>query len=89
MIYPNPFNESTIIAFKVPQNEVDADVLLKIFDMQGNEIRTLFNGRLLSRNYTLRWDGTDDNGNRISQGVYIYQLIINDKIYSGNIAISR
>ena len=47
---------------------------LKIYNILGQEVRTLVNKQMPAGNYDVQWDGTDDFGNMVSSGIYIYQL---------------
>jgi hypothetical protein len=70
--YPNPFNPSTSVKFQVPQT---SDVTIKIYDMLGQEVRTLFAGEVLRGTYTAEWDGLNDAGVQMSSGSYVYRMI--------------
>lgn len=71
--YPNPFNPSTNIEFAIPKS---CDVRLEIYDMSGRIVRRLIDGVGYEPGvYKVVWDGTDDHGNRVASGVYIYRLI--------------
>ena len=70
--YPNPFNPSTTVNFQVPKT---SDVTIKIYDMLGQEVRTLFAGEVLRGTYTVNWDGMNDAGQQMSSGSYIYRMI--------------
>ena len=70
--YPNPFNPSTTIKFQVPQT---SDVTIKIFNMLGQEIRTLFAGQVLRGTHTFQWDGLNNSNVKMSSGTYIYRMI--------------
>jgi hypothetical protein len=69
--YPNPFNPSTKISFDIP---VSSTVTLKIFNLIGQEIRTLVHGTLPAGKQELVWNGTDDAGHLLASGVYFYSL---------------
>ncbi|RMI17014.1 MAG: T9SS C-terminal target domain-containing protein [Calditrichaeota bacterium] len=69
--YPNPFNPETIIEFQVPEH---GHVELSIYNMLGQKVRTLVNDVRTPGTYRVLWDGTDDFGNRVATGVYLYQL---------------
>ncbi len=74
--YPNPFNPSTIIKYELP---VQANISLKVYDILGNEIRTLVNNTNKSAGtFTVEWDGKDERGVGVSSGVYFYKLISAD-----------
>ena len=64
--YPNPFNPSTKIQFSLA---ADAKVMLKIFNILGQEISTLFNGNLAAGEHEV-----DFNATGLNSGVYLYQL---------------
>jgi len=73
--YPNPFNPSTAVKFQVPQT---GNVTIKIYDMLGQEVRTLFAGEVTRGTYTANWDGLNDAGIKMSSGSYIYRMIAGD-----------
>ncbi|MFC1725887.1 tandem-95 repeat protein [candidate division KSB1 bacterium] len=67
--YPNPFNNGTTINFSLPNPET---VLLKIYNIQGQEIKTLVNRFLPSGHHKVQWDGLNQNGIPAASGLYIY-----------------
>ncbi|MDF1611784.1 FlgD immunoglobulin-like domain containing protein [Stygiobacter electus] len=69
--YPNPFNPTTTIKFSVAQ---DAKVSLVVYDMLGQKVRTLVDAQQEAGYYSVRWDGTNDFGSKVSSGIYIYRL---------------
>jgi hypothetical protein len=72
--YPNPFNPQTNIEFELKK---DSNVELKVYDINGQEVNTLINNNLNSGNHKLIWNGTDNNNNKVSSGVYFYRLNAN------------
>ncbi len=77
--YPNPFKDRTIIAYYIESNEEIDDLDIKIYTTSGRLIRsrmldldpTILDDNLLEPNYhELIWDGTDDDGNQVANGVY-------------------
>ena len=64
--YPNPFNPSTVISYSIPQT---SHVLLKVYDITGQEAATLVDGILNAGRYDVTW-----NADNYSTGVYIYTL---------------
>jgi len=70
--YPNPFNSSTNIQFRLPKM---TDVSIQVFNINGKLVRTLFQGRKLAGSHILHWDGTDDLGRKISSGIYCYKMV--------------
>lgn len=69
--YPNPFNPTTQIVFELRYSD---RVELVIYDMMGRLINRLLNDELPAGQHTVEWDGLDDNGQRVSSGVYFYRL---------------
>jgi hypothetical protein len=69
--YPNPFNPTTIIEYDLPK---DAYVYLVIYDILGRKIRTLVSGMQLAGYAEVRWNGTDDWGNKVGSGIYFYRI---------------
>lgn len=69
--YPNPFNPSTSVKFQIPQT---SDVTIKIYDMLGQEVRTLFSAQVMRGTYTVNWDGMNNAGTKMSSGSYFYRM---------------
>ena len=68
---PNPFNPETIISYSLPQSE---QVKLVIYNVLGQEIRTLVNAFKPAGRYRVVWNSKDDFGRSVSSGVYFYQI---------------
>ena len=77
--YPNPFNPSTTIQFYVSK---PSEVRLFIYNMLGQQVRTLINTHLSSGFYSLRWDATDEQQRGVPAGLYIYQLYAEEQVLS-------
>ena len=73
--FPNPFNPSTAIAFNLPE---PGEVLLTVFDPLGRKIRTLVAGQRPAGRHQVTWTGTDQNGETVASGIYLYQLVARD-----------
>ncbi|MCK4271888.1 N-acetylmuramoyl-L-alanine amidase [bacterium] len=69
--YPNPFNPSTDIRYRIPST---ARVIVRIFNVRGQTVRTLLNEKQPAGWYTLRWDGRDDHGTSVASGTYFCQV---------------
>jgi hypothetical protein len=79
--YPNPFNPETWIPYELNQT---ADVEIRIYNINGQVVRRLPLGRQSSGSYITRdkavyWDGANDRGEKVSSGVYFYQLKAGEK----------
>jgi len=69
--YPNPFNASTMIRFGLPEK---SHVTVEVFNALGRKVTTLVDGPLSAGNYVVDWDGTNDIGETVATGVYLYRL---------------
>jgi FlgD Ig-like domain/FG-GAP-like repeat len=70
--YPNPFNPSTELRFSLP---VDKKVSLTVYDMLGQEVKTLVaDQEYTSGSHTIAWDGTNNAGKSVASGSYVYTL---------------
>lgn len=70
--HPNPFNPTTKIEYSVPRY---CRVSLKVYDILGREVATLFEGIRQAGSYVVTFDGSD-----LSSGVYFYQMKSNNFI---------
>ena len=69
--YPNPFNPVTKMDISLP---LTGDVTLVIYNILGQKVRTLFSGELNYGYHTMQWNGLDDQGLRVSSGVYFSEF---------------
>ena len=69
--YPNPFNISTQIRFSLTHQDF---VNLSIYNSIGEKINTILDNDLAGGIYNLAWNGTDDDGNTVTTGVYFVRL---------------
>jgi hypothetical protein len=70
--YPNPFNPSTHIRFALA---TAGKVRVLVLNPLGQVVKTLVDMPLSQGHHEVEWDGTDDHGNRVASGVYLYQLV--------------
>jgi len=69
--YPNPFNPTTAINYSIP----DAGrVILDIFNVIGQRVRTLIDKEMLAGRHEVIWNGQDDYQNQLGSGIYFYRL---------------
>ena len=80
--YPNPFSESTTISFKAKEA---GHTVLKVFDVTGREVETLFEGNVESgKTYTYNFKASEKKS-----GVYIYKLINGNATRSGTMLLIK
>ncbi|MHB2148166.1 FlgD immunoglobulin-like domain containing protein [Calditrichota bacterium LG25] len=74
--YPNPFNPRTTIRFALPE---DGHVQLNVYSVNGQKVRTLINGQVSKGYHQIVWDGTNESGQAVSGGLYVYELKTDNK----------
>jgi photosystem II stability/assembly factor-like uncharacterized protein len=79
--YPNPFNTSTNISFSIPSKSF---VSLKIYNLQGREVATVFSEEITSGYYTREWNAAD-----LPSGIYFYRLQAGSYSETKKLVISR
>ena len=73
--YPNPFKVSTNMMFNIQNCEI---LFLKIYNTKGKLIRVIEYPSSMGEN-TIIWDGSDQNGQKLPSGIYLYQLMNKDR----------
>jgi hypothetical protein len=68
---PNPFNPSTTIKYYIPST---SDVVIKIYDILGREVRTLINQQTTAGYHIVYWNGQDSRGEEMASGIYLCRL---------------
>ena len=75
--YPNPFNLKTTITYDLPISKM-SKVVLKIYNILGEEVKTLVNKNQTDGYKNVVWDGKNNHGTLVSSGLYIYVLKVDD-----------
>ena len=79
--YPNPFNSQTTIRFKVPHKSY---VIIKLYDIIGNEIRTLFNNECERGEHAFQFDAQN-----LTSGAYFYRIFADNYISTKKMVIVK
>jgi len=69
--FPNPFNSRTILNFTIPSPDITT---IKIYNINGQLINTLFSGKLTEGKHSILWNGYDQSGKPVSSGLYMYKI---------------
>lgn len=69
--YPNPFNATTMISFDLMRNSL---VQLTVYSINGERVKTLVNGASVAGHHEVLWDGANDQGQKVSSGLYLYKF---------------
>ncbi len=81
---PNPFDSRTKIFYGIPSR---SHVLMQVYNIKGQYVRTLVNEIKDSGNFDLFWDGRDENGNLLANGNYILHLVASGNSWTKKITI--
>ena len=73
--YPNPFNPVTTLRYELPD---DSYVDVTVYDMLGNVVSNLVNANQSSGYKSIQWDATNNQGEPVSAGVYLYKIQAGD-----------
>jgi len=84
--FPNPFNPSTQIAYDLAK---DSNVRLEIFDLMGRNVKTLVNGKQIAGRHMATWNATDNFGQPVSAGVYLYRLHTANKVFTRKMILMK
>lgn len=71
LVYPNPFNPATLLAYDLPENSA---VSLIVYDIQGREVAQLVSGSQTAGKYEIQWRGLDSQGRQVATGLYLARL---------------
>ena len=83
--FPNPFEDKINIAFSLKKAEF---VTLTVYNILGEKVATISSKSEIA-GYTQKiWNGTNENGNSVNHGIYIYNLQIGKESYSGKIILN-
>jgi hypothetical protein len=73
--FPNPFNPETIIRFSLGNNE---HVSIEVYNIRGQKVRSLVNDYMSTGTHQVLWNGTDDYGQTVGSGIYLYVMRAGD-----------
>ncbi|MBE0646678.1 MAG: Omp28-related outer membrane protein [Bacteroidales bacterium] len=71
MNYPNPFTDNTLIEYNLGQSTT---VVLEVFNISGKKVKTLVSTQLSAGSYKAVWNGTNDSGEELPGGIYLYRM---------------
>jgi len=83
---PNPVKSNALIYYALPK---DANVSLKVYNLLGQEVRTLVDGHQSSGIHSVVFNSQDSKGNALPQGVYFYRLTTGDRSLTRKLTLLR
>ena len=84
--YPNPFNPETTIEYNL---NASTQVSIKIFNIQGKQIRSLIDTYRQAGTYNLKWNGLNDNGTQVPSGVYFIRITAGNETLNHRIVMMK
>jgi hypothetical protein len=84
--YPNPFNPVTMIKYEIPK---PGKVVVRVYNVLGQEVKTLVNEDKPAGFHSIRWNGTNNSGIRVSSGMYIYRIIYGNNVISKKMVLLK
>ena len=85
--FPNPFNLETQISYNIPKS---SEVILEIYNIKGQRVKTLVNNETkIPGSYNVIWDGKDDSGKPVANGIYFYRLDTNKVSFTKKMILMR
>ncbi|MBN1327424.1 MAG: right-handed parallel beta-helix repeat-containing protein, partial [Candidatus Cloacimonetes bacterium] len=80
--FPNPFNPQTTIKLDLRAAELEHPVTLKVYNLKGQLVKTLIKNVIIDDRSEISWNGSDQNGNSVTSGIYLVMLKTSRGIYS-------
>ena len=84
--YPNPFNPITKLHYSIPKNSL---VSIVIYDIIGNQVKTLINQTQDAGYRSVIWDATNDYGKPVSAGIYLYQMQAGEYLHTKKMVLLK
>jgi hypothetical protein len=85
-VFPNPFNPSVSIRINAP---VGVALRVAVFDTAGRLVRSLGISKAVAAPMELRWDGTNQNGQQVSSGIYFLKVIADNNVRTKKIVLLK
>ncbi|MFQ5642039.1 MAG: FlgD immunoglobulin-like domain containing protein, partial [bacterium] len=86
--YPNPFNPRTTLRYRI-RSAAPQRIVLRIYNLLGQEVRTLVDAIKPAGAYATTWDGRDRNGRQMASGVYLSHLQVGDQTQVRRMVLSK
>ncbi|MCD6102118.1 MAG: T9SS type A sorting domain-containing protein, partial [Candidatus Cloacimonetes bacterium] len=85
-VYPNPFTHNTNISFSIKNSN---NIQLDIYNIKGQRIKTLVSELMKVGNHEIEWDGRNDYGKPVANGIYFYKLSTDTKSITKKMILLR
>jgi glucuronoarabinoxylan endo-1,4-beta-xylanase len=84
--YPNPFSSSTAIPYEINK---ESNIQVTIYDILGRAVRKFSVGRQAVGTHSVSWDGVNDFGTRVANGIYFYKLDVHGESRVGKMVFNK
>jgi predicted acyl esterase len=84
--YPNPFNAETRLRYSLAKA---AQAQIRVINIAGREVRTLYSGYTPAGNHVIAWDGRDNAGAAVPSGMYVVHVRSENMIQSRKVSLVR
>ena len=84
--FPNPFNPITELRYQLPEA---SEVRLSVYNLLGQEVQRLVDGKMAAGVHSAQWDGRDDSGRPLASGVYLCRFRAGDFTQTKRIVLLR
>ncbi|MDO9390258.1 MAG: T9SS type A sorting domain-containing protein [bacterium] len=84
--FPNPFSGNTTISFSLPAS---GNVSLKVYNVAGQLVKTICDEQRPAGVQKITWNGNDESGNKVSNGIYLYRLVTKDQNQTKKVMVLR
>ncbi|MCD6336271.1 MAG: T9SS type A sorting domain-containing protein, partial [Candidatus Latescibacteria bacterium] len=84
--FPNPFNPTTEIRYQLPES---SEIQLRVYNLLGQEVRRLVDGRVKAGTHSALWDSRDSLGREVGSGVYLVRMEAGDFVEVRKMALIR
>jgi len=84
--FPNPFSSNTTISFSLPAS---GNVSLKVYNVAGQLVKTICDEQRPAGVQKITWNGNDEYGNKVSNGIYLYRLVTKDQNQTKKVIVLR
>jgi len=84
--FPNPFNPSTVLSYRLT---TAAQVRLIVYDITGREVTRLIDQYQYAGDYNVKWDSNLNNGQKLSSGMYVARLNVDNKSVSRKMLLTK
>ncbi len=74
--FPNPFNPSTTIRYSLSSPQ---KIYIRIYDVSGQLVKDIIEEHKQAGEYNVKWNGKNNSGQRVSSGVYYYQMTVGNE----------